>query len=221
MFDRYQPWRSQNMNARSRHILFQGELSDAPGRSESWTEYARYMGDSRWQLTVEGTDFNGLNAGAPIVEQMSTKAIAMWVLERDAEVSKGAGDSDLEDEQLSKRTLGPRAAQLRQIAVAESAAHCVACLDGWVFGTWPAKNRQAAVKVLAVKSLARRAVWKGVYHAVYEVETSLGPAFMYPPDSGQVSRLVMKSEGSMAPGQRVKVTKALLTQIEALKLASR
>lgn len=207
------------MNGRARHILYQGELSDAPGRSESWNEFARYMGDSRWQLIVEGTDFTGQEAAAPMVEAMSTKAIAKWVIERDSEEPKSARDSVDGDEQEPEKSLGPRAARLRDIAVAEGAAHCIACLDGWLSGTWPVKKKQAAVRVLDVKGLTRRAVWKGVYHAVYEVDTSLGPAYMYPPDAAGESRLVMKTEGSMSPGRKVKLRKDQLRQVEALKLA--
>lgn len=58
-----------------RQFLFRGELSEAPGRNESWDEYLRYRGNNRWELIVEGTDFSGTSAAKPIKEVMSTKAL--------------------------------------------------------------------------------------------------------------------------------------------------
>lgn len=77
---------------------------------------------------------------------------------------------------------------------------------------------QQPVRVQAVKGITKRGVWIRVYHAVYEVETNLGPAYMYPPNDEHMARIVMKTEGSMSPGRMVKVPKALWSRIDELKL---
>ena len=50
--------------ARDYHILYCGELSDMPGRQESWTEFVRYLGRNQWEVLVEGTDFSELCASS-------------------------------------------------------------------------------------------------------------------------------------------------------------
>ena len=40
--------------------LFQGELTDAPGRCESWTDELCYLGNEEWLWREQGTDFTGL-----------------------------------------------------------------------------------------------------------------------------------------------------------------
>ena len=42
------------------HTLYEGHLSDMPGRCESWRESVRYLGRERWELGVRGLDFSGL-----------------------------------------------------------------------------------------------------------------------------------------------------------------
>lgn len=206
-------------NADDRHFLFHGELSDAPGRNESWDEYVRYRGDNRWVLIVEGTDFSGTSMGKPDKEPMSTAALVNWVLERDAEITEGSaevlddsGESDGDD---PERQFGPRAERLRDIAANVGATYCVSCLDGWVAGSWP-PARQRAVRILDIKGVTRRGVWIRIYHSVYEVETNLGPGYLYPPGADRTAKLVLKSESSMSPGRIVKVPTALMAKIEIL-----
>jgi hypothetical protein len=42
-----------------RFVIFQGELTDAPGRMENWTEWLTHFGADDWQLSIEGTDITG------------------------------------------------------------------------------------------------------------------------------------------------------------------
>jgi hypothetical protein len=205
------------MSSKLSHLLFHGELSDAPGRDESWDEYVRYLGNHRWKLTVESTDFAGVVTVPPVGEVMSTKSIVNWVLERDAEIESDAEDCNEDDDSISSKELGPRGERLREIAASEDALYCVKCLDGWLIGSWPPKKRQATVRLLEVKRLTQRGVWIRIYHTVYDVETNLGPAYMYPPNASHMARLVMKTEGSMSPGRMVKVPKEFWSRIEALK----
>ncbi len=203
-----------------RQFLFHGELSDAPGRNESWDEYLRYRGNNRWELIVEGTDFSGTIAAKPVKEVMSTKALVTWVSERDAEIEEGSTEAvdDLEtsEDDDSPRQFGPRAERLREIAVSVGATYCVSCLDGWLVGSWPPEKHRA-IRILDIKGVTRRGVWIRIYHSVYEVETNLGPGFLYPPGTDRAAKLILKSESSMSTGRVVKVPTALMAKIESLK----
>lgn len=215
------------MISKQKHLIFHGELSDAPGRNESWDEYVIYLGNNRWKLIVEGTDFAGFASEPPMIELMSTKTIINWVLERDAETDEDADESSedeeesiedeaesSEDEDLkSMSALGPRGEVLREIALSVGATYCVTCLDRWLSGSWPPKKR---LRLLEVKSLTERGVWLRIYHKVFDVDTNLGPAFMYPPNAEHMAKVVLKNEGSMSSGRMVKVPKALWSKIDEL-----
>jgi len=205
----------------SHHFLFHGELSDAPGRNESWDEYLRYRGNNRWDLVIQGTDFSGSSATKPIKETKSTKAIVDWVLDRDAEIEEDWAEatddpSDVDDDENDDvpRQLGPRAERLREIAASVNATYCVSCLDGWISGSWPPKR---AIRILNVRGVTRRGVWIRMYHSVYEVDTNLGPGYLYPPDTNRTAKFILNSESSMSAGRIVNVPKALMAKIEALR----
>lgn len=205
-----------------RHFLHHGELSDTPGRNESWNDYVRYRGNNRWELITEGTDFGGRGKAEPVLERMSTKALVSWALERDAEISEASlKDSEVQDEDANDalRRLGPYGERLREIAVAVGASYCVSCLEGWVAGSWPPKGRQPAAHILAITGVTQRGIWIRTYHSVFIAETNLGPAYLYPPGADRSARLVLKSETSMSAGRIVKVPKALLAQITELRPA--
>lgn len=197
------------------HLLFHGELYDAPGRNESWDEHLRYHGNNRWELVLEGTDFSGASAAEPSKEIMSTKAIVNWVQERDAEDTEYSREAaeDL-DESDAPRQFGPRAERLREIAVSVGATYCVSCLDGWLVGSWPPER---AIRILDVKGVMRLGVWLRIYHNVYEVDTNLGLGFLYPPSADRSAKLILKSESLMSAGRVVKVPRALMVKLEELK----
>lgn len=207
---------------RDRHVLYHGQLSDVPGRNESWIEYVRYFGNNRWELITEGTDFDGQSQADPIRERVSTTALVNWALERDAEM----GDSPVEeDDQQAQhvgdvpRELGPRGERLLDIATEVDAQYCVSTLNAWMVGAWPANKTLPAVHISAVTGVTQRGIWIRIYHSVFMVDTNLGPAYLYPPGEDRSARLVLKSESSMAPGRIVKVPKALIARIEELKPA--
>jgi len=211
---------STSAKKNDRYFLFHGEIADAPGRNESWDEYLRYRGKSRWDLIVEGTDFSGASAAEPVKEVMSTRALVNWVQERDAEIEEAAteavDDLDESKDEVPQREFGPRATRLREIAVSVGATYCVSCLDGWRAGTWP-PEKQRAIRILDVKGVTRRGVWIRIYHSVYEVDTNLGPGFLYPPGADRAAKLILESEGSMSAGRVVMVPTALMSKIEALR----
>ena len=69
-----------------RHHLFHGELSDAPGRNESWDQFLCYQENNRWVLITEGTAFSGTAELEATKDSMSTRQLLTWVLERDDEI---------------------------------------------------------------------------------------------------------------------------------------
>jgi len=196
------------------HHFFHGELTDVPGRNESWDYYLRYRGNGRWDLSTESTDFSGMEDLPESKKVMSTRQLIQWAIERDSEgdgSSQHSGDtSDDEYEDESQKPLGPYTERLREIALDVGATYCVKCLDGWASGTWPTVP---TLRILRVVGVTRRGVWIRTYHDVYRVETNRGAAFMYPPDKDGHAKVVLESEGSMSPGRKIKIDKKVLSQV--------
>jgi len=195
-----------------KHHFFHGELTDAPGRNESWDHYLRYRGNGRWHLITESTDFSGMVDLPDSKELMSTRQLVQWAIERDSEIessqlSRDSLDDDDVDE--SKKPLGPYAERLREIALDVGATYCVKCLAGWAACTWPTIP---TLRILKVVGVMRRGVWIRIYHDVYRVETNLEDAYMYPPDQDGYAKVVLESEGSMSSGRKVKLDKSILKQ---------
>lgn len=196
------------------HHFFHGELTDAPGRNESWDHYLRYRGNGRWHLITESTDFSGTDDLPESKEVMSTRQLVLWAIERDSEIEESSqhrgnssGDDDVEE---PKKPLGPYTERLREIALDVGATYCVKSLDGWAAGTWPTVP---TVRILKVVGVTRRGVWIRIYHDVYKVETNRGAAYMYPPDQDGHAKVVLASESSMSPGRKIKLDKKVLSQI--------
>lgn len=198
--------------------LFHGELSDAPGRNEIWDNYLRYRGNGRWELITEATDFSG-EAVLPISKElMSTRDLLHWVIERDDELLYPHATIVASPDELSEddppRVLGPHTQRLREIALAVRADYCVSCIDRWLNGMWPPKPQ---IKILKVHGVTRRGIWIRIFHCVYEVETTLGMAYMYPPDANGFAKLILMTEGSMSAGRQVKLSPAITGQLEIFR----
>jgi hypothetical protein len=126
------------------------------------------------------------------------------------ELNDGSDENDL------VRTPGVYAERLREIAVEVKADYCVKCLDDWLTGTWP---NVPSIKILKIQGVTRRGIWIKIFHSVYEVETNLGLAYMYPPAENGFSKVILKSEGTMSAGRQVKVSNTILNQLEAFRSA--
>lgn len=197
-----------------RHHFFHGEITDAPGRNESWDHYLRYRGNGRWQLITQSTDFSGMEELSESKEDMSTRQLVQWVIERDEESEESSernGDSpDAVDVDESQKSLGSYAKRLKEIALDVGASHCVKCLDGWVMGTWPSIP---VLRILKIVGVTRRGIWIKIYHDVYKVVTNCGAAYMYPPDKDGYATVALEAQGSMSPGRKVKLDKSILKQV--------
>lgn len=206
---------------RKAHVLFAGYLSDAPGRSESWTEYVTYLGSDRWRLVIEGTTFDGGNSAERQVERMGTQPLIRWCLERDALDAESAGlrsrrygEAVTEDEDDDTAQLGERTTRLIEIAKEEGAAFCVACLEGWVADTWPPRKHVAAPRILSIKGVVKRGVWLGVYRPAYSVETTHGPGYMEAPGSNGYATVFLRSGAMSSGGRSVHIPKRLIPQLQ-------
>lgn len=208
------------------HRLVERELTDTPGRCESWEERVLYLGQGRWRLTVEGTTFNGRGRADGTNDLLSTRKLLTWVIDRDQEDAEGESgeaedgedladedDGAFEDDAIkpddNRRHLGERSGRLLEIARLMGATYCVNCLRGYAAGSWP---RRQLPKVLSISGVTSRAIWFHIRHTVLDVCTSAGPGYLYPPDSRRNARLALKSNGSHSMGTTVRLTAALAAQ---------
>lgn len=206
-----------NKYKRIRHFLYHGELSDMPGRNETFDEYLTYLGRSRWKLESEGTDFSGFQSAETMSEQFGTADLIKWMIERDDEDASPISLAEIEEEDSEgDRQLGPRMSRLYDIAKAESAKFCVQSIEKWQKGLWPSKKKLPSVKIIEIKGVVRRGVWIRVYKACLDAVTNLGPAFLSPPSSDGYATLVLKSDSSMSQGRTIKLNKALMKRVVEL-----
>lgn len=118
------------------HYLHGGELSDMPGRCESWQAHVRYLGDEKWQLELSGTDFFGFEEREAELNTMSTDELVEWALNMDEMEAtprprrahrpgrqEELPEEDQEDEEDAE--LGPRGSELLKIAEQEGAKSCI------------------------------------------------------------------------------------------------
>jgi len=197
------------------HSLFSGELTDAPGRNESWEEEVCYIGNSQWILRSIGTDFTGMYPGQSYSERMGTKKLIRWVIERDYEdgESNGYYPGESEDEsELKFNVLGPRAKRLREIAKEVDANLCFNLLDKWKLGVWPKTPSPPRIKDIV--DVVARGVWLRVFDIVYVTTTNQGDAFLYPPGINGKCKLVLKTSSSFGGGWHIKPSLRVIKQMD-------
>ena len=115
------------------HYLHGGELSDIPGRCETWQASVRYLGAEKWQLELSGTDFSGLEEREAELNTMTTDELVEWALTMDEmeatprpRRAHWLGHQEaLPEEDEEKANLGPRGSALLKIAEHEGAKSCI------------------------------------------------------------------------------------------------
>lgn len=119
------------MAAKEWHLLWSGELTDAPGRCESLTEKVRYDGNDKWTLRASGSDWSGTGDGEVFEEHHDTNSLIEWVIASDEMFEDSSSDTHLftDDESCEVAPLGERAACLKEIAEAEGVGNCVKILE--------------------------------------------------------------------------------------------
>ena len=165
------------------------------------------MGSARWHLRVVGTDFQGFEPGVTFSEQMGTKRLVRWTIERDAEDEEG----DSEDFMAS--TPVERVVRLSEIAREVGAALCVEVLDKYERGEWPRRPKVPRTLIKDVVGITKRGIWIRMYHTVYDVTTSRGDAYLYRLEDDGTAKLVFKSSSSMTKGFSVKPSQRIVRQM--------
>ena len=115
------------------HYLHSGELSDIPGRCETWQASVRYLGAEKWQLELSGTDFSGLEEREAELNTMTTDELVEWALTMDEmeatprprRVHWSSDTEDLPEDDDEEAKLGPRGSALLQIAEQVGAKNCI------------------------------------------------------------------------------------------------
>ncbi len=186
-------------------------------------DYVRYLGRGQWEWVTKGTDFFGAESGEVIREKMGTRKLLSWVFERDEELlsedeyqelDEDSTEPEDEEPEERPREFGPYADSLRYVAENVGATFCIQCLDRWLLNDWPPKHRPKSVKILEVVGRTQRGIWIRIYHVVFDVMTTLGPAYLYPPEKGGYAKLVMKSESSSSMGRRIRVPNWVMAKIK-------
>ena len=107
-----------------RHYLHGGELSNMPGRCETWQAFVRYLGDGKWQLELSGTDFCGFEEWEAEIDTMTTDELVEWALTMDAMEAPARPKrafppgrrEEFSDDDDKGAELGPRGSDLLRIA---------------------------------------------------------------------------------------------------------
>jgi hypothetical protein len=184
--------------------------------SGSFEESVRYLGEGKWAYVIED-HMDGTAEG----DRFSTKRLIEFVLERDDGdralkelVEEKEEEEEEEEEEERGSPLGPRGSRLLEIAREVGAKSCVRRLQGMVDGTWP--PRKPAPRILAVTGVTERLVWRS-RHAVFAVETRVGPGYLYPPSEDGTATLILKSSASSSsdPKWTIRLGRKLRAQIAA------
>lgn len=112
--------------------LHGGELSDMPGRCETWQASIRYLGEERWQLELSGTDFYGFEQREAEIDTITTDALVDWALTvdemeappRPRRAYRPGCAEELPEDDDEVVELGPRASALLRIAELVGAECC-------------------------------------------------------------------------------------------------
>jgi len=186
-------------------VIFEGELTDAPGRMESWTEWLTHLGADDWQLTIVGTDFSGAQEAEPESELFTTEKLLMWLQERDSE-----------DE--PNRRVGIRLRALRAYAEEARLVGLLKLIEGIRRGRWPPKPPRPKVTAVSGIALLATAPNPRAEHVqpYLQIETTRGSGIMAmpSPDSGFV-QCWLGENPFWAESWKCRLTKSLASQIRA------
>ena len=171
----------------NKYLLWEGELTDAPGRCESWTEHLVYLGENRWRLEIAGTDFSGTRKEDLNIEELTTQKLIQWVSERDSE-----------EREIEKT----RGAVLFDIATRVGCAEYFEIINnerlrGYSLGQTP--------KILKVIGKGVWSFWIRKTMDVVDVETDQGPGMLH---SGEENTWTLRlKKGSFAERWRITLDK--------------
>lgn len=176
------------------HLLFEDELTDMPGRCESWTEQVAYLGDGKWRLRIEGTNFEGTAQAEAETKDFDAAGMAKWAMRCDREDDESGG---------------ARAKALAEIAKQVGCKECLEILSGH-----GAKQQAEVPRVLRILGNGQRSVWIRTGVDAVEVETDQGQGTLVPTKDKAVWNLKLKKQTGINEGFEIRLEKALLDQIK-------
>lgn len=182
--------------------VFDGHLTDAPGRDETWTETVTARADGTWTVSVSGTSFDGTDEAEPDGKDFATaEKMVDFLHARD------------EYDTPPRRRIGPRLERLAEFAAEHGYDDVLRFIDEI---RHPARPRAPTVrKVLRVVSIGS---WpNGRSRKDYlSVETDRGPGVMSMPADGGQWLTVWPGDHPYTPYRwRVRLTRALRDEIAA------
>ena len=189
---------------------------------EYWLEEIRYRGRGTWQIRARGANSSGRPQGEPVLENLNTKTLVDWTFDWDANDSEfivDPGDKErlvakidsVDDASDPPRKLGNRGQRLLVIAKTEGAKKCQRLLEAWLEEKWPKLPK--APRITAVTGVIATYAARGAPgHPAYSVNTSDGPAILYPPNKG-VATLVFNCQSHPRDRFDIRVTRRLAQEI--------
>jgi len=101
--------------------LYDGNLTDAPGRCESWTEEFCFASKNKWLLRTKSTSFSGWEETETYIEQKTSKSLVDWLSELDSLDQESQERTPFYDansfyDPCSFELLGPRLKRLKLIS---------------------------------------------------------------------------------------------------------
>lgn len=167
-----------------RFKIFEGELSDAPGRWETWTEYLTNLGADCWEIEIIDNDHTVGEVQELFREQYSTVELIDWLRDRDG--------ADQNNAPIAKRTprVGERLKTLERYAKSASLSQLITIINRVRGDSWPPKPKAPRVlKITRVVEFSRPPNGRGPKDKFLVVETENGPGIMSIPVIGQRSSL--------------------------------
>lgn len=197
-------------NGPNKFVIFSGELTDAPGRMESWTEWLTHFGGDDWEVSLEGTDFTGTGETEQLSQQFTTHDLLAWLQESDSE-------------NRPYRRVGSRLRALRTYAEKAELVELLKLIERVRRGTWPPKPPRPKVTAITGITLVAAAPHPRAEHIepYMTVETTRGAGIMAMP--GPRSAFIQCWLGAnpfWKESWKCRFTKLLASQVHA-RLAER
>ena len=165
------------------------------------TESVRYLGSGRW--IFESIDF----LSNTLRDRLSTKRLIELIHGWDCDEMEMVRLRESKTES-DEQTLGPRGLRLLAIAKKVGADRCYRQLTAMRAGQWP-----PSPKIKAIIGTGKISAWRGVTHKVFIAQTNHGEAYLYPPRSDNLARVVLKSAYSTDKGWLVALSWKMLREL--------
>ncbi len=198
----------------ARFLIFEGELSDAPGRYETWTEHLTLLGNDSWEVEVTDTDFSVTGKPETFRAQYSSVDLIEWLRDRD-------GDNPIAGNPPSR--VGNRLRALERYARSAGLSRLLTIIDRVRRGNWPPKPKAPRVlRVSGVTEFGRLPYGRGPKDKFLVVDTENGTGIMAIPIVGQLSAMYWLGTSRYPQcSWKCRLRKELVKQIQSLLQAEK